>query len=150
MQLQDKVIIITGGCQGLGRAMAEMFVSEGAKVVFSDINSYPGKLSGNAVFVKADTSRDRDVKKLISVAVKKFGGLDIMVNNAGVGLVGEIATMPDKIWDKVLAINLNGVFYGLRAAAAYMKSKKIKGSIINMASILGQVGFRGAGAYSAT
>ena len=57
--------------------------------------------------------------------------------------------MPDKVWDKVLAVNLSGVFYGVRAAAAYMKKNKVSGSIINMASILGQVGFRGAGAYSA-
>lgn len=150
MRLQNKVAVVTGASSGIGKAIAEMFVREGAKVVFSDINNYPGKLPGNAVFVKADASKAKDIKKLIDAAVKKFGGLDIMVNNAGIGLVGEIADMPDKVWDKVLAINLNGVFYGLRAAAAYMKSKKIKGSIINMASILGQVGFRGAGAYCAT
>ncbi len=147
MRLQNKVAVVTGASSGIGKAIAEMFVAEGAKVVFSDINAYPGKLPANAVFLKADTSKDKDVKKLVDLAVKKFGGLDIMVNNAGVGLTGEIVGMPDKVWEKVLAINLNGVFYGVRAAATYMKNKKIKGSIINMASILGQVGFKSAAAY---
>jgi len=150
MRLQNKVAVVTGASSGIGKAIAEMFVKEGAKVVFSDINPYKGKLPVGAIFQKADTSKNRDVKKLIDLAVKKFGGLDIIVNNAGVGLTGEVASMPDKVWNKVIAINLNGVFYGVRAAAAYMKSKKIKGSIINMASILGQVGFRTAGAYCAS
>lgn len=151
MRLQNKVAVVTGASSGIGKAIAELFIKEGAKVVFSDVNAYPGKLTGsNAVFLKADVSKDKDVKKLVNLAIKKFGGLDIMVNNAGIGLVGEISAMPDKVWDKVIAVNLSGVFYGLRAASAYMKSKKIKGSIINMASILGQVGFRTAGAYSAS
>lgn len=150
MRLQNKVAVVTGASSGIGKAIAEMFVKEGAKVVFSDINPYKGKLPVGAIFQKADTSKDRDVKKLIDLAVKKFGGLDIIVNNAGIGLTGEVASMPDKVWNKVIAINLNGVFYGVRAAATYMKSKKIKGSIINMASILGQVGFRTASAYCAS
>jgi NAD(P)-dependent dehydrogenase (short-subunit alcohol dehydrogenase family) len=149
MRLQNKVAIVTGASSGIGKAIAGMFVKEGAKVVSSDINPYPGKLPNGMLFFKADTSKKQDVKKLIDFTVKKLGSLDIMVNNAGVGYTADIAEMPDKIWDKVIAVNLNGVFYGLRAAASYMKSKKIKGSIINMASILGQVGFRSAGAYSA-
>lgn len=149
MRLQNKVAIVTGASSGIGKAIAEMFIKEGAKVVSSDINPYPGKLPNGMLFFKADTSKKQDVKKLIDFTVKKLGTLDIMVNNAGVGYTADIAEMPDKIWDKVIAVNLNGVFYGLRAAASYMKSKKIKGSIINMASILGQVGFRSAGAYSA-
>jgi NAD(P)-dependent dehydrogenase (short-subunit alcohol dehydrogenase family) len=150
MRLQNKIAIVTGASSGIGKAIAEMFVKEGAKVVFSDINAYSGKLPVGAIFQKADTSKDKDVKKLVDLAVKKFGGLDIIVNNAGIGLTGEVVGMTDKVWDKVIAVNLSGVFYGVRAAATYMKGKKVKGSIINMASILGQVGFRTAGAYSAT
>ncbi|MCK9577950.1 SDR family oxidoreductase [bacterium] len=150
MRLNGKVAIVTGASSGLGKAIAEMFVKEGAKVIFSDINPYDGILDKNAIFKKADTSKDKDVRKLVDLAVSKFGRLDIMVNNAGIGLTGEISNMSDDVWNKVIAVNLNGVFYGVRSAAAYMKENKIKGSIINMASILGQVGFRGAGAYCST
>jgi len=127
-----------------------MFLKEGSKVVFSDINPYPQELENNAIFVKADTSKKEEVKNLINTAVEKFGKLDIMVNNAGVGLVGEMINLPDEIWEKVIAINLSGVFYGIREAASYMKEQSIKGSIINMTSILGQVGFKTAGAYCAS
>lgn len=150
MRLQGKIAIVTGASSGLGKAIAEMFVKEGAKVVFSDINLYPENLSENGRFFKADTSKKEDVNALVNYAIKEFGGLDIIVNNAGIGLTGELASLSDESWDKVIAVNLSGVFYGLRAAAAYMKEHKVKGSIINMASILGQVGFRTAGAYCAS
>jgi len=149
MKLQDKVAVVTGSSSGLGKAIAEMFVKNGAKVVFSDVNDFPGELPENAVFCKTDVSKSEDVKALIDFAVQKFGKLDIMVNNAGIGLTANIAEMSDEIWNKVISINLSGVFYGLRTAASYMKENKIKGSIINTASILGQVGFRSAGAYCA-
>lgn len=152
MRLKNKVAIVTGASSGLGRAIAEMYLKEGARVVFSDVNPYPkeGELGENGIFVKADTSKKEDVKALVSAAVEKFGKLDILVNNAGVGLMGEMTTMPDEVWEKVIAINLSGVFYGIRAAGAYMQEQNIKGSIINMASILGQVGFKMAGAYCAS
>jgi len=150
MRLQEKIAVVTGASSGIGKAIAEMFIKEGAKVVFSDINSYPGVLPDNGRFFKADTSKKEDVAALVSYAVEQFGGLNIVVNNAGIGLTGELVTLSDEIWEKVIAINLSGVFYGIRAGAAYMKEQKIKGSIINMASILGQVGFRSAGAYCAS
>ncbi|MCK9393935.1 MAG: SDR family NAD(P)-dependent oxidoreductase [Candidatus Paceibacterota bacterium] len=150
MRLQNKVAIVTGASSGIGKAIAEMFVKEGASVVFSDINPYPEELLPNTIFKKADTSKNEEIKELVDLAVSEFGKLDIIVNNAGIGLTGEISSMDDDVWEKVLAVNLNGVFYGIRGASAYMKEKNIKGSIINMASILGQVGFKGAGAYCAT
>lgn len=151
MRLQNKVAIVTGASSGLGLAIAQKFLIEGAKVVFSDLKQPAGfKKSANSLFVKCDVSKDKEIKKLLSLTLKQFGRLDVMVNNAGIGLTAEIATMPDKIWDKVIAVNLSGVFYGTRAASKYMKDKKIAGSIINMTSILGQVGFATAGAYCAS
>ncbi|MFA7364950.1 MAG: SDR family NAD(P)-dependent oxidoreductase [Patescibacteria group bacterium] len=150
MRLENKIAIVTGASSGLGEAMAKMFLKEGAKVVFSDINDASEDLGDNAIFVKADVSKQDEVKNLIDTAIKEFGGLDIIVNNAGIGLTGEVIGMDESVWSKVLDINLNGVFYGLKAAAEYMKEKSIKGSIINISSILGHVGFRTAAAYCAS
>jgi len=151
MRLHNKTAVVTGACSGIGKAIAEMFLKEGANVVFSDINPCAAmeNYGANAIYVKTDVSKSADVDNLVKAAVDKFGGLDIMVNNAGVGGLNEITAMADGEWDKILAVNLNGVFYGVRAAGKYMKDNKVKGSIINMASILGQVGFRSAGAYCA-
>lgn len=147
MRLNNKVAIVTGSSSGIGKAIAEMFIKEGAKVICSDINSPKKDLGEGFIFKKADVSKDREVRKLVELAASKFGTLDILVNNAGIGSLEELSEMSDKTWNKVLAINLNGVFYGVRSASSYMKENKIQGSIINMASILGQIGFRGAGAY---
>lgn len=152
MRLQGKVAIVTGASSGLGKAIAEMYLKEGAKVLLSDINPYPeiGLLGDNAFFQTADVSKSQDVKALVDAAVARFGRLDIMVNNAGIGGLEEISVMKNESWQKVIDINLSGVFYGTRDAAAFMKEKGIKGSIINMTSILGAVGFKGAGAYCAS
>lgn len=147
MRLKNKVAIVTGSSSGIGKAIAEMFIKEGAKVICSDINPPKKDLGKESIFKKADVSKDREVRKLVELAASKFGTLDVLVNNAGIGSLEELSEMSDKTWNKVLAINLNGVFYGIRSASRHMKENKIQGSIINMASILGQVGFRGAGAY---
>ncbi len=149
MRLLNKIAIVTGASSGLGEAMAKMFLSQGAKVVFSDVNDLSDKidLGDKAFFFKADVSNRQEVEKLIKFTTEKFGSLDIMVNNAGIGLTGNILDISEDIWKKVIDINLNGVFYGTQLAAQYMKDRGIKGSIINTTSILGQVGFRSAGAY---
>lgn len=150
MRLANKVAVVTGASSGLGLAIAEMFIKEGAKVVFSDINEIDGwQDSEDAAFLKADVSDSQDVDRLISFAVERFGRLDIMVNNAGIGATSPIDSMSDELWNKVISINLSGVFYGVRAASRYMKENAVRGSIINMASILGVAGFRTAGAYCA-
>lgn len=151
MRLQNKTAVVTGACSGIGKALAEMFLKEGANVVFSDINPCEDfeDYGAKALYVKTDVTKSADVDSLIKAAADKFGKLDIMVNNAGIGGLTELVNMPNEEWDKVLAVNLNGVFYGVRAAGKYMKENNIKGSIINMASILGAVGFRNAGAYCA-
>lgn len=149
-KLESKVAVVTGASSGLGRAMAEKFLAEGASVIFSDVNQIDVSQYGEkAMFFKCDVSKSEEVNALVVAAVDKFGRLDVMVNNAGIGTTGDVLTMTDEAWNKILGINLFGVFFGIRAAANAMKEKGIKGSIINTASILGAVGFRGAIGYCA-
>lgn len=154
--LENKVAIITGAGSGIGKATATLFAKEGAKVIVSDIQEQNGKSvadeinqsGGVAWFVKADTSKVQDNEALVRQAIEKFGGLDIAVNNAGIGgPLGVTGEYPVDGWQKVIDINLSGVFYGLRYQIPAMLGKG--GSIINIASILGQAGTRFSPAYVA-
>lgn len=150
MKLENKVAVVTGSSSGIGKAIAEKFLKEGSSVVFSDINNIDvSHLGEKAFFVKCDVSKSEEVDSLIQFCVDKLGRVDIMVNNAGIGTMGSILESTDDDWKKTIDINLSGVFYGVRAAARAMKEKGVKGSIINMSSILGSVGFRNTIAYCA-
>ncbi|HSB92070.1 MAG TPA: glucose 1-dehydrogenase [Flavitalea sp.] len=154
--LENKVAIITGAGSGIGKATAELFAKEGAKVVVSDINEKNGNgaveeitnSGGDAFFIQADTSSPQDNEALVKKTLEKYGSLDIAVNNAGIGgplsITGEY---PIDGWKKVIEINLSGVFYGLRYQIPAMLGKG--GSIIKIASILGQAGARFSPAYVA-
>ena len=153
-QLNDKVAIVTGGVSGIGKAIVELFVKEGAKVVIADLNEKLGEElinnlgEGNVIFIKADASSAEDNKKIVEAAIENFGALHIAVNNAGIG--GESNNVGDlsiEGWKKVIDINLNGVFYGMHYQLPEIE--KVGGSIINMASILGAVGFAKSSAYVA-
>lgn len=153
-QLENKVAIITGGASGIGKAIVQLFVKEGAKVIISDLNEELGQAlmhelgTENSLFVKGDASSPEDNKKTVDIAVEHFGALHIAVNNAGIG--GPAATVgeyPLDGWKKVVDINLNGVFYGMHYQLPEIE--KVGGSIINVASILGQVGFAMSSAYVA-
>ncbi|MBZ9629249.1 SDR family oxidoreductase [Salegentibacter sp. LM13S] len=157
MELKGKVALITGAASGIGESTALLFAKEGARVFLTDIDVEKGEKlekkikedGGDAIFFEADTSKPEDSEKSVTEAVKKFGKLDIAVNNAGIGgpqhPVGEY---PIEGWDKVIAINLSGVFYGMRYQIPAML-KNGNGSIINVASILGNVGFANSAAYVA-
>lgn len=153
MKLQNKVAIVTGACSGLGLAIANKFLKEGAKVVFSDINEEKGNeiisQVENAIFVKCNVSKSDEVNALIQKTVQEFGGLDVIVNNAGTATMSGVDCMSDENWQRVIDVNLTGVFYGVRAACKHMKDNNVKGSIINMSSILGVNGFNGAISYCA-
>lgn len=152
MRLENKVAIVTGSASGIGQAIAERFISEGAKVVFSDVKddkSIVSKFEDNAIFVKCDVSKSKEMENLIDKTIEHFGKVDIMVNNAGIGDLGGIIDVTDESWNKTIGINLSGTMFGIRAAARAMKDMEVKGSIINLSSILGKVGFRGAIAYCA-
>lgn len=154
MKLQNKTAIVTGASSGIGLGIAKLFLQEGANVIFSDINEEMGnkivsELGEKATFQKCDVSNSEEVYKLVEDTVEKYGKLDIMVNNAGIAILGGILECTDEDWRKVIDINLSGVFYGTSAAAKAMKATQTKGSIINMTSILGIVGFTGTVAYCA-
>ena len=154
--LDNKVSIITGAGSGIGKAAAILFAKEGAKVVVSNISETNGnsaveeikKNGGEAFFVKADSSKAEDNEALVKQTVQKYGTLDIAVNNAGIGgALGLTGEYPIDGWEKVIDINLSGVFYGLRYQIPAMLEKG--GSIVNIASILGQAGTKGSPAYVA-
>jgi NAD(P)-dependent dehydrogenase (short-subunit alcohol dehydrogenase family) len=155
-QLENKVAIITGSGSGIGRSAAMLFAKEGAKVIISDINEAHGnsvvdeitKNGGAAFFVKADSSKPEDNEALVKQTLDKYGSLDISVNNAGIG--GPLAATgeyPVDGWKKVIDINLSGVFYGMRYQIPAMLQNG--GSIINVASILGQAGTKFSPTYVA-
>ncbi|KEQ31508.1 short-chain dehydrogenase [Pedobacter antarcticus 4BY] len=155
--LENKVAIVTGAASGIGEAVAHIFAEAGAKVVVSDVDQENGERvvaelksqGADAIFVQADTSKPEDNEKLVKITIEQFGALHIAVNNAGIGgPAARTGEYPVDGWDKVIAINLSGVFYGLRYQIPAMLEHG-GGSIINMASILGQVGTKLSGAYVA-
>ena len=153
MRLAGKVAAITGAASGFGRAAAQRFVAEGARVVVGDIQEDAGQavaaaLGDAAVFRRCDVTSEDDVAGLVDTAVEAFGQLDVMYNNAGiVGAVGPISTMPLDEWQLTLDIHLNGSFLGCKHAARVMMPRET-GSIINMASTAGLLGGQGPHAYA--
>lgn len=155
--MKNKTVIITGAASGIGKATAALFAAQGANVIVSDIQETDGKTAakemidagGIASFFKTDVSKPEEMEALVNFAGKTYGKLDIAVNNAGIG--GEISPLADMSiegWQKVIAINLNSLFYGMKYQIQAML-KSGGGSIVNISSILGSVGFAGSAGYSA-
>ena len=154
MRLEGKVAAITGAASGFGAAAARLFVAQGAKVVLGDIQEDAGaaiaaELGDAAVFATCNVTDEEHIANLVDTAVKEFGALDIMYNNAGiVGAVGPIATTPGDEWRFTVDILLNGVFYGCKHAARVMTPQG-SGSIVSMASTAGIMGGLGPHCYTA-
>lgn len=155
--LKDKVTIVTGAASGIGRAIALGYARAGARVVVSDVSAQGGeetvalvkKAGGDALFVAADVANPEDCRKLVERTLQAYGRLDAACNNAGIG--GDLAPTADYTvegWNKVIAINLTGVFLCMKYQIPAML-KTGGGAIVNMASILGAVGFANAPAYAA-
>lgn len=154
--LKDKVTIITGGASGIGLATARAFLAKGAKVVISDYNKEGGhkalesiKSMGDVVFIEADVSMEKEVESLVAQTVDKYGKLDIIVNNAGIGALMPTHEMSYEEYHKIIAINQDGVFFGSKHAIREMLKNK-SGVVINTSSILGFVGQAGTFAYNAS
>ncbi|TSD05134.1 MAG: short-chain dehydrogenase/reductase SDR [Parcubacteria group bacterium Athens0714_12] len=157
MRLKNKIAIITGAGSGIGRAIALSFIKEGAKLVIADWSEKGGeetiklikKLKGEAVFIKTDVSKSKDIEQMANTCLKKFGRVDILVNNAGIVRFGALHETLESDWDLVLNVNLKSVFLASKKIIPQML-KQSKGKIINMASIAGLVGFAQIGAYCAS
>jgi len=153
-RLANKVAIITGGVSGIGAACSRRFVGEGGRVVITDLNEETGnslarELGESAVFLHQDVTDPDRWRSIIDETVLRFGKLDIMVNNAGIGAGGPIDVESLESWQKIMAVNSDAVFLGCRAAVNAMKANG-SGSIINMSSIHGMNGAGFVPAYSAS
>jgi NAD(P)-dependent dehydrogenase (short-subunit alcohol dehydrogenase family) len=144
MRLKNKVAIITGGSSGIGRAVAELFAKEGAKITVADYKAEIGQETvraiknsgGDALFVEVDVSDSAQIQRVIETTLKTHGGIDILFNGAGVLLFGTVLTTDEKAWNRVLSINLTGTFLCCKAVLPHMIQRG-GGSIINVSSSTG-------------
>ncbi len=157
MRLHNRTAIITGGAQGIGKAIATAFVKEGARIVIGDVNGEraaqtAAELSGGASLARAiavDVSDAGGGQRLVEFCLREFGRLDVLVNNAGVGLTKRTLDVQLSEWERVIKINLTGAFLCAQAAARQMVAQKA-GKIINICSLSGQRGGIGRAAYGAS
>lgn len=157
MLMKDKVALVTGAASGIGRAVAMVYVREGARAVLADVDEEGGQATvqliaerahdSEAVFVRTDASDPDGHEALVRETVERFGALHVACNNAGIG--GELAPVAElgvDAWRRVIELNLSGVFYGMRAQIPHMLEAG-GGAIVNMSSVLGQVATPSAAAY---
>ena len=158
MSIQGKVVLITGAGQGIGRAIALRLAKDGANIAIVDIDEANTKkvadevikLGRKATTFKADVTKRDEVYAAIEHAEKTLGGFDVMVNNAGIAQVQPIADVTPEEVGKILKVNVEGVLWGIQAAAKKFQQRKHKGKIISASSIAGHDGFAMLGVYSAT
>jgi 3-oxoacyl-[acyl-carrier protein] reductase len=148
MKLHEKIAVITGGSQGIGLSIAELFAKEGAKVVVADIGNAP-QTEAEADFYALDVTDRNGCKAFFDTVVAKYGRIDILINNAGITRDAMTRKMSDEQWDTVIDVNLNGIFNLTRYVGPHMNENK-SGSIINISSVVGEGGNIGQANYSAT
>ncbi|MGY2084137.1 3-oxoacyl-ACP reductase FabG [Blastococcus sp. SYSU DS0539] len=152
--LDQRTAVITGGAQGIGYAIAEAFVAQGARVVLGDLDGVAAQRAAErlgddrALGVSCDVVNGEDVQRLLATAVDRFGSLDVLVNNAGVTRDATMRTMTEDQFDQVIAVHLKGCWHGTRLASAIMREQK-SGAIVNISSLSGKVGMVGQTNYSA-
>lgn len=157
-RVENKVALITGGALGLGACAAELLAQEGAKIVVTDVRDEDGEAvvakikaaGGDAIFYHHDVADEAEWIKVIEATVKHFGKLDVLVNNAGIGPTGTAEDTSFADYKKLMSINMDGVFLGVKYGITAMKKSKSKGSIINLSSIEGLIGDPDLAAYNAS
>jgi len=158
-RLKDKVCVVTGGASGIGAAIATAFAAEGAHVVVADLDAARGEpmaaaLGGRSRFARLDVTQEAQWRDVLDAAASDFGGIDVVVNNAGITGTGDRPHDPEHTdlgdWQRVLHVNLDSVFLGCKHAIRVMRRTGRAGSIINMSSRSGLVGIPQAAAYAAS
>lgn len=157
MRLQNKIILITGSGSGIGKATALLFAKEGATVIVNDLAADKGQETvdeisangGKARFIQADVTDAASVKSMVDDIIAEFGKIDVLFNNAGVSGVGAIHEVEPDAWDRVITINIRGVFLPSKYVIPHMMEQN-NGSIINMSSCIAEIGLARRASYSAT
>lgn len=158
VKFKDKTAVITGGGNGIGRATALLFAKEGANVVVADLNTDSGEETvslikesgGEATFFQTNVASSEEIQQLINETVNRYEGIDILINNAGIGhSEARSKDLSEEEWDQVIDINLKGVYLGIKYAVPEMM-KKGSGAIVNTASLLGLKGQKYMSAYNAS
>lgn len=157
MKLKEKTVIITGAGSGIGKETAILFAKEGATVVVNDLNRASGQKTveeinsnqGSAIFIQGDITEAKDVEHLVEETIDRFGRIDILFNNAGISGVGKLHEIEEEQWEKVLHVNVTGVYLVSKYVIPYMM-KQQSGSIINMSSCIAEIGLADRASYAAS
>jgi NAD(P)-dependent dehydrogenase (short-subunit alcohol dehydrogenase family) len=157
MRFDNQVAVVTGAAKGIGWGIATVFAREGAKVVVVDWDADTGERTaaeirrdgGEAIFVKCDVSNEDQVKAMIQATLDKYGRLDVLVNNAGIGVYKTVLDASSEDWDRALAVNLKGVFLCSKYAIPHMQEQG-KGAIVNISSVHSYATVNGVAPYAAS
>ena len=157
MAFEGRVIVVTGGASGIGRACVAAFAAEGGRVVLADWDIAQGEqvaaevraAGGDALFVATDVTRGEDAERLAQTTVAQYGGIDVLVNNAGIQRYGTVIDTPRDVWDQVLAVNLTGVYLVSQRCLPHIIVRG-GGAVVNMASVQAFATQKAVAAYAAT
>lgn len=157
MRLQDKVTLITGSGSGIGQSSALLFGREGATVIVNDLSEEKGQetvklieeAGGKAAFIHADVTDSASVKSMVDQIIDRFGRVDVLFNNAGISGVGALHDVEPEDWDRIMSVNVRGVFLPSKYVIPHMMERK-QGSIINMSSCIAEIGLARRAAYATT
>lgn len=149
--------LITGAGSGIGKSTALLFAAEGAKVIVNDLSEPSGRETarqirdsgGDAVFLQADVTQASEVERMVRQALEHYGKIDVLFNNAGIAGVGALHEIDEELWDRVVNVNIKGVFLPSRYVLPHMMERKT-GSIINMSSCIAEIGLQRRAVYAAT